>query len=225
MYTLEEQRFWQTRAKKDSPRVYPGRMRGRAKKTGPAKKEWQVGQDNNSRSKAADGGAGACTGADGAVVLNVRRGPGAYALLLRADGQLTGRASTTTSTWACGLPARTSTATSPSSRGAQQLHSAAQGLCASAGRKAPLTKQGFVRNKYVPGPRPVITTSADWLPVNELAGQQGTGAPHGEAGCAAGKTTRELAGPGRLHPAALGQATFSTLSTGWSAPRARTTGT
>ena len=29
------------------------------------------------------------TGADGAVVLNLRRGPGAYALLSRADGQLT----------------------------------------------------------------------------------------------------------------------------------------
>ena len=39
--------------------------------------------------EAADGGARACTGADGAVVLNLRRGPGAYALLSRADGQLT----------------------------------------------------------------------------------------------------------------------------------------
>ena len=28
-------------------------------------------------------------GADGAVVLNLRRGPGAYTLLSRADGQLT----------------------------------------------------------------------------------------------------------------------------------------
>ena len=39
--------------------------------------------------EAADGGARACTGADGAVVLNLRRGPGAYALLSRTDGQLT----------------------------------------------------------------------------------------------------------------------------------------
>ena len=39
--------------------------------------------------EAADGGARARTGADGAVVLNLRRGPGAYALLSRADGQLT----------------------------------------------------------------------------------------------------------------------------------------
>ena len=52
------------------------------KKTGPVKKEWQVGRDNDSRSRAR-------TGADGAVVLNLRRGPGAYALLLCADGQLT----------------------------------------------------------------------------------------------------------------------------------------
>ena len=56
--------------------VYPGRMRGQPKKTGPEKKEWQVGRDNDSRS---------CTGADGAVVLNLRRGPGAYTLLSRAD--------------------------------------------------------------------------------------------------------------------------------------------
>ena len=41
------------------------------------------------RCAAADGGARACAGADGAVVLNLRRGPGAYALLSRADGQLT----------------------------------------------------------------------------------------------------------------------------------------
>ena len=39
--------------------------------------------------EAADGGARARTGADGAVVLNLRRGPGACALLSRADGQPT----------------------------------------------------------------------------------------------------------------------------------------
>ena len=53
---------------------------GEPKKTGPVKKEWQVGRDNNSKqiTEAADGGARARTGADGAVVLNLRRGPGAY---------------------------------------------------------------------------------------------------------------------------------------------------
>ena len=50
--------------------VWPGRMRGPPKKTGRVKKEWQVGQDTT-----ADHGRG--------------RGLGAYALLLRADGQLT----------------------------------------------------------------------------------------------------------------------------------------
>ena len=40
-------------------------------------------------SRETDGGARARTEPDGAVVLNLRRGPGAYALLLRADGQLT----------------------------------------------------------------------------------------------------------------------------------------
>ena len=39
--------------------------------------------------EAADGGARARTGADGAVALNLRRRPGAYALLSRTDGQLT----------------------------------------------------------------------------------------------------------------------------------------
>ena len=39
--------------------------------------------------EAADGGARARTAPDGAVVLNLRRRPGAYALLSRADGQLT----------------------------------------------------------------------------------------------------------------------------------------
>ena len=63
-----------------------------------------------------------------------------------------------------------------------------------------------------------------WLPVNELGGAEAPGAPHGGAGGAAGQATSGgLAGPGRPHPAAL---TSSTLrGTGWSAPRARTTGT
>ena len=39
--------------------------------------------------EAADGGARARTRADGAIVLNLRRGPGAYALLSRAGRQLT----------------------------------------------------------------------------------------------------------------------------------------
>ena len=62
----------------------------RPKKTGPVKKEWQVGRNNDSRSRRPRTAARTTrTGADGAVVLNLRRGPGAYALLSRANGQLT----------------------------------------------------------------------------------------------------------------------------------------
>ena len=86
--------------------VWPGRVRGPPKKNCPVKKEWQVGRDNNSRSRprtARPGshGGGWCRRAE----------PAALRALLRADGQLT----TATPTWACGLPAR-----------AQRLHSAAQ---------------------------------------------------------------------------------------------------
>ena len=62
------------------PALWLGRMRGPQKKTGPVKKEWQVGRDNNSITEAADGGARLARG-DGAVVLPT--------LLSRADGQLT----------------------------------------------------------------------------------------------------------------------------------------
>ena len=48
-----------------------------------------MGETTTADHGAADGGARARTGADGAVVLNLRRGSGAYAMLLRADGQLT----------------------------------------------------------------------------------------------------------------------------------------
>ena len=56
------------------------------------------------------------TGADGAVVLNLRRGPGAYALLSRADGQLTRAGQHYYSHLCLRPPARTSTTTSPSSK-------------------------------------------------------------------------------------------------------------
>ena len=62
----------------------------------PTKKNWarkkrmaSWARQRQQITEAADGGARARTGADGAVVLNLRRGPGAYALLSRADGQLT----------------------------------------------------------------------------------------------------------------------------------------
>ena len=60
----------------------------------PGKKNWprkkrmaSWARQRQQITEAADGGARACTGADGAVVLNLRRGSGAFALLSRADGQ------------------------------------------------------------------------------------------------------------------------------------------
>ena len=116
-------------------------------------------------------------------MLNLRRGPGAYALLSRADGP--GRASTTTPTWACGRPARTST---------------------TAGRRAPADQagQGLLPRQVlrVPGPRagdhPWQAAQraerrrglrAQGLAAGERAGRghEAPGAPHGGAGGAAGQ--------------------------------------
>ena len=62
----------------------------------PSKKNWtrkkrlaSWARQRQQITEAADGGARARTGADGAVALNLLRGPGAYAQLSRADGQLT----------------------------------------------------------------------------------------------------------------------------------------
>ena len=92
----------------------PGRMRGRAKKTGPVKKEWQVGRDNDSRSRRPRTAAPGLAGADGAVVLTCGAARGLRAALARR------RAATRAgqhcySHLGCGRPARTSTTTSPSS--------------------------------------------------------------------------------------------------------------
>ena len=78
------------RVKSSRPYVQVGENARPTKKNWPRKKgmaSWA--RQRQQITEAADGGARACTGADGAVVLNLRRGPGAYALLSRADGQLT----------------------------------------------------------------------------------------------------------------------------------------
>ena len=123
--------------------VYPGRMRGRAKKTGPVKKRMASwARQRQQITEAADGGARACTGADGAVVLNLRRGPGA-----------------------CALPAASQQGLrlqpAPHPRGAQRLHPAAQraeeARALPAGRRAPADQagQGLLPRQVlrVPGPR------------------------------------------------------------------------
>ena len=65
--------------------VHPGRMRQPKKNWARKKRMASWARQRQQITEAADGGARARTGADGAVVLNLRRGPGAYALLSRAD--------------------------------------------------------------------------------------------------------------------------------------------
>ena len=104
--------------------------------------------------EAADGGARARTGADGAVVLNLRRGPGAYALLSRADGQLTRAGQHYYSHLGLRPPARTSTTTSPIREGPNDyilLRNGQKKLVRSLqGGEHRLTKlgKGFFRDKY-----------------------------------------------------------------------------
>ena len=80
----------QNRVKSSQPYVHvSGRMRQPKKNWARKKRMASWARQRQQITEAADGGARARTGADGAVVLNLRRGPGAYALLSRADGQLT----------------------------------------------------------------------------------------------------------------------------------------
>ena len=187
--------------------------RGRAKKTGPVKKEWQVGRDNDhggrGRRRPGSHGGGWCRRAEPAR-------PGAYALLSRADGQLTRAGQRYCSHLACGRPARTRLQPAPHPRGAQRLHPAAQRAeeaRALPARRAPADQagQGLERR--------------DWLPVNKLGGAMTRHPAH--------LTEEQVAQRVRQQEASLAggpilqllDKILLTLSTGWSAPRARTTGT
>ena len=127
MYTLQQKAFFQRKTVRKRlffPIIRAG-MAGEDAR--PTKKNWprlkrmaSWARQQKQITEAADGGARARTGADGAVVLNLRRGPGAYALLLRADGQLTRAGQHCCSHLALGLPARTSTTTSPLSERVQR---------------------------------------------------------------------------------------------------------
>ena len=173
--------------------------------------------------EAADGGARARTGADGAVVLNLRRGPGAYALLSRR-----GRAADPGGP-ALLLPPGPAAPQqglrlqpAPHPQGAQRLHPAAQraeearALCA--GRRAPADQagQGLLPRQVrrVPGPR---AGDHPWQAAQRAERGRGLRAQ----GLAAGERARAAPScSSRTRP------TSSTLrGTGWSAPRARTTGT
>ena len=141
-------------------------MRGPPKKTGPVKKEWH-------------GVARARTGADGAVVLNLRRGPGAYALLLRADGQLTRAGQHYYSHLGLRPPSKDFDCNQPSSARGPTTTEEARAL--SAGRRAPADQagQGLLPRQVnrEPGPRAgdhgrnadAGYKRRDWLPVKAPA--------------------------------------------------------
>ena len=134
----------------------------------PTKKNWarkkrmaSWARQRQQITEAADGGARARTGADGAVVLNLRRGPGAYALLSRADGQLTRAGQHYYSHLGLRPPSKDFDYNQPLIRGAQRLHPAAQraeeARALPAGRRAPADQagQGLLPRQVlrVPGPR------------------------------------------------------------------------
>ena len=125
----------------------------------PTKKNWarkkrmaSWARQRQQITEAADGGARARTGADGAVVLNLRRGPGAYALARGRAADPRGAALL--------LPPGPAAAQqelrqqpAPHPRGAQRLHPAAQraeeARALPAGRApADQAGQGFFRDKY-----------------------------------------------------------------------------
>ena len=163
------------------------------KKTGPVKKRMASwARQRQQITEAADGGARARTGADGAVVLNLRRGPGAYALLSRTDGQLTRAGQHYYSHLGLRPPSKDFDYNQPLIREAQRLHPAAQraeeARALPAGRRAPADQagQGLLPRQVlrVPGPRAgdhpwqaaqranagAGYERRDWLPVNELGG-------------------------------------------------------
>ena len=158
----------QNRAKQ-APRPYLHRSGGCAAHQ---KKNWARKKRARQRqqiTEAADGGARARTGADGAVVLNLRRGPGAYALLSRADGQLTRAGQHYYSHLGLRPPSKDFDYNQPLIRegpndyillcnGQKKLVRSLQG------GEHRLTKlgKGFFRDKYY--------EYWDWLPVNELGG-------------------------------------------------------
>ena len=76
----------QNRAKSSRPYVQVENARPTKKNWARKKRMASWARQRQQITEAADGGARARTGADGAVVLNLRRGPGAYALLSRAEG-------------------------------------------------------------------------------------------------------------------------------------------
>ena len=198
-------------------------------RTRPGKKNWprkkrmaSWARQRQQITEAADGGARARTGADGAVVLNLRRGPGAYALLSRADGQLTRAGQHYYSHLGLAAPQQGLPLIREGPNDYILLRNGQKKLVRSLqGGEHRLTKLLPRQVLRVPGPRagdrPWQAAQraerrrglrAQGLAAGEQAGRRNKapGAPHGGAGGAAGQATSGgLARPGRPHPAALGQ--------------------
>ena len=182
----------------------PGRMRQPKKNWARKKRMASWARQRQQITEAADGGARARTGADGAVVLNLRRGPGAYALLSRADGQLTRAGQHYYSHLGLRPPSKDFDYNQPLIREGPNDYS----------RRLTKLGKGFFRDKYYEYlvHVPVIIRQraelrAQGLAAGERAGRghEAPGAPHGGAGGAAGQAAGGgLAGP-RPHPAALGR--------------------
>ena len=166
--------------------------------------------------EAADGGARARTGADGAVVLN---GPGAYALLSRADGQLTRAGQHYYSHLGLRPPSKDFDYNQPLIREGPNdyilLRNGQKKLVRSLqGGEHRLTKlgKGFFRDKYYEYlvHVPVIIRGRrrsgrnyerrDWLPVNELGG-----ATRHPAHLTEEQVAQRVRQQGRPHPAAPGR--------------------
>ena len=191
--------------------------------------------------EAADGGARAH-----AVALNLRRGPGAYALLSRADGQLTRAGQHYYSHLGLRPPSKDFDYNQPLIR---------EGCCATGrrsfvrslqGGEHRLTKlgKGFFRDKYYEYliHVPVIIRSRrrsrrnagtgykrrDWLPVNELGGAMTRHPAHLTEEQVAQRVKQQveasLGDPGGPI-LQLSDETYFLRGTGWSAPRARSIGT
>ena len=200
--------------------------------------------------EAADGGARARTGADGAIVLNLRRGPGAYALLSRADGQLTRAGQHYYSHLGLRPPSKDFDCNQPLIREGPNdyilLRNGQKKLVHSLqGGEHRLTKlgKGFFRDKYyeylvhvpviIRGRRRSGRNAGagyerrDWQPVNELGGATRHPA-HLTEEQVAQRVRQQGPRSTRAAPSCSSwtRPTSSTLrGTGWSAPRARTTGT
>ena len=218
----------------NSPRPLPASIPGenarptqknwpRKKKNGKLGETTTADRGGRGRRRPGSHGGGWCRCAEPAAQ------PGSLRAALARGRAADPRASATTPTWACGLPARTSTTTSLIREGPNDfilLRNGQKKLVLPARRRAPADQagQGLLPRQVLRVPGPCASDHpwqaaqgaergcgprAQGLAAGERAGRhhdKAPGTPHGEAGGAAGQATSGgLAGPGRPHPAALRQ--------------------